>query len=114
MSTATTTPAPNRAAAADRGRQLFAADGCAGCHSLDGSDGAGPTIKGLAGSRTQLADGSTVTADRAYLTKAIVSPDADIAQGYQRGVMSAAISSLGLAGKPQDVAALVAFIEAQR
>jgi mono/diheme cytochrome c family protein len=107
----TTTTAAGPAA---RGERLFTADGCSGCHSLDGAAGAGPTVKGLAGSRVELADGSTTTADGAYLTRAIADPDAQIVKGYTKGVMSAAISSFDLAGKPQDVAALVAFIKARR
>ena len=58
-----------------RGKQLFADNGCGGCHSTDGSASVGPTIKGLAGSRVQLADGSTATVDDGYLAKAIASPD---------------------------------------
>jgi cytochrome c2 len=108
----TTTTAPGGTATV-RGKQLFAADGCASCHSLDGAAGVGPTVKGLAGNRVQLTDGSTVTADDAYLAKAITDPDAEIVKGYQKGVMAGAISSFGLANKAQDVAALVAFIKAQ-
>jgi hypothetical protein len=76
----------------------------------------GPDGQGVAGSRVQLSGGSTVTADDAYLAKASTDPDADaeIAKGYQKAVMAGAISSFGLANKPQDVAALVAFIKAQR
>jgi cytochrome c2 len=111
--TTTTTAAPGGTPTL-RGKQLFTADGCASCHSLDGAAGVGPTVKGLAGKRTQLSDGSTVTADDAYLAKAITDPDAEIVKGYQKGIMAGAISSFGLANKPQDVAALVAFIKAQR
>ncbi|HEX6662151.1 MAG TPA: cytochrome c [Gaiellaceae bacterium] len=109
----TTTTAPGSADTV-RGKELFTADGCASCHSLDGAAGVGPTVKDLAGSRVQLSDGSTVTADDAYLAKAITDPDAEIVKGYQRGIMAGAISSFGLANKPQDVAALVAFIKTQR
>jgi cytochrome c2 len=111
--TTTTATAPGGTATV-RGKQLFAADGCTSCHSLDGAAGVGPTVKGLGGSRVQLSDGSTVTAGDAYLAKAITDPDAEIVKGYQKGVMAGAISSFGLANKPQDVAALVAFIKAQR
>ena len=112
VSETTTTAAGSPATT--RGKQLFTADGCASCHSLDGAAGVGPTVKGLAGSRVQLADGSTVTADDAYLAKAITDPDAEIVKGYQKGIMAGAVSSFGLANKAQDVAALVAFIKAQR
>jgi cytochrome c oxidase subunit II len=71
-------------------------------------------VAGLAGGKVVLDDGSTVTADDTYLAKAITDPDAQIVKGYTKGVMSGAISSFGLSGKPQDVDALVAFIKAQR
>ncbi|HEY6068427.1 MAG TPA: cytochrome c [Gaiellaceae bacterium] len=109
----TTTTAPGDTATV-RGKQLFTADGCMSCHSLDGTASVGPTVKGLAGDRVQLSDGSTVTADDAYLAKAITDPDAEIVKGYQKGIMAGAVSGFGLANKPQDVAALVAFIKAQR
>jgi cytochrome c oxidase subunit 2 len=116
---ATTTTAPATTAgpagaAAARGQQLYTADACSSCHSLTGTNGVGPTFKGLAGSTVTLSDGSTVTANDAYLAKSITDPDAEIVKGFQKGVMPAAIASFGLAQKPQDVAALVAFIKAQR
>src|SRR5579883_1602045 len=55
-------PAPKPAPAANvpvtpalvaQGKTLYAADGCSACHSLDGSRGAGPTWKGLAGSQVK-------------------------------------------------------------
>lgn len=107
----TTTAAP--AGTAARGKDLFTADGCGSCHSLDGTNGVGPTLQNLAGSTVTLSDGSTVTADGAYLAKSITDPDAEIVKGFQKGVMSAAISSFDLVSKPQDVAALVAYIKAQ-
>lgn len=111
-----TTPSttPTGGGSAARGKTLFSSDGCSACHSLDGANGVGPTVKGLAGSQVELVDGSIVAADREYLRKAITDADAQIVRGYQRGVMSAAVSGFGLAGKPDDVAALVAYIETQR
>jgi len=96
------------------GKRLYTGDGCSGCHSLNGSAGAGPTFKGLAGSTVTLSDGSTVTVDDAYLARSITDPDAQISKGYQSGIMSSAIASQGLKNKPADVRALVALIKAQR
>jgi cytochrome c oxidase subunit 2 len=112
--TAATTSASPGGDAAAAGKKLFTDDACAGCHSLNGSPGAGPTVSGLAGSTVTLADGTTATADEAYLARAITDPDAEIVKGYRAGVMSGAIAGFGLDGKPDDVAALVAFIKAQR
>ncbi len=63
---------------------------CSGCHTSNGKPSSGPTFKGLAGSTVNLADGSTVVADDAYLLRAIVDPEADVVRGYPKTVMSSA------------------------
>jgi hypothetical protein len=96
-----------------RGEELWASTGCAGCHSLDGSAGAGPTVQGLAGSMVTLDDGSTVTADDGYLARSITDPDAQISEGYAAGIMAGAVASQDFDTRPGDVDALVAFVKAQ-
>jgi cytochrome c oxidase subunit 2 len=96
---------------AARGQQLYASQGCEDCHSLNGSLGTGPTWKGLYDSRVHLADGRTVIADAAYLTKHIVDPNALTVNDYPGGVMAEAIQADHLGRKPAYVRALVAFIE---
>lgn len=111
-----TQPAETGASQADlvaRGEELWSSAGCAGCHSLDGSAGVGPTMKGLAGSTVTLDDGSTVTADDAYLERAIVDPDAQVPEGFKAGIMSGAVASQKFDTRPDDVAALVAFVKSQ-
>jgi cytochrome c2 len=112
--TMATAPVPVTAAIVARGKTLYNADGCAACHSLNGSAGAGPTFKGLAGGRSALTNGQTVSADDAYLERSIVDPDAEVVKGYTAGIMSAAIAGHDLGAKPDDVRALVAFIKSQR
>lgn len=107
-------PVPVTAALVAKGKSLFTSDGCSGCHSLSGAAGAGPTFKGLAGSTVTLTTGQSVGADDAYLERSIADPDAQVVKGFQKGLMSAAISSYGLAGKPADIRALVAFIKSQK
>jgi cytochrome c oxidase subunit II len=97
-----------------RGKALYNADSCSGCHSLSGAAGAGPSFKGLASSKVTLTTGQPITADDAYLEQSITSPDAKIVKGYRAGIMAAAIASYNLAGKPNDIRALVAFIKAQK
>jgi len=65
------------------GADLFAAKSCGACHSIDGTDGVGPTMKGLLGRQVELADGTTMKADTAYIEAAIRSPNATIVKGYQ-------------------------------
>jgi mono/diheme cytochrome c family protein len=64
------------------GQQLANENGCLGCHTVDGSDGVGPTWQGLFGSEVPLEDGSTVTADEAYIHESIVNPGAQVHQGF--------------------------------
>ena len=70
-----------------RGAKLARRSGCATCHSLDGSRRPGPTWKGLYGQMRALANGQEVVADEAYLRRAIVNPNAEIAQGFPKGMM---------------------------
>lgn len=97
-----------------RGKTLYTADGCAGCHSLTGAAGAGPSFKGLAGGTSTLTTGETVTVDDGYLERSIVDPDAQIVKGYQQGIMAPAVAGHDFAAHPDDVRALVAFIKSQK
>ena len=65
-----------------KGKQLATSNGCVGCHTVTGVNSTGPTWKGLAGSQVQLADGSTVTADDAFITESIKSPSAKVVKGF--------------------------------
>jgi mono/diheme cytochrome c family protein len=97
-----------------RGKQLYAADSCSGCHSLTGTAGAGPTFKGLAGSTVELANSQTTKADDAYLARSITNADAQVVRGYNAGVMGPAIASFNLTARPDDIRALVAFIKSTK
>ena len=80
---------------------------------MDGSAGVGPTVQGLAGSSVTLDDGSSVTADDAYLAESITDPDAQVAEGFKAGIMTGAVASQKFGTRQQDVDALVAYIKAQ-
>jgi cytochrome c oxidase subunit II len=66
-----------------RGQALVAQNGCAGCHTIDGSPLVGPSWFGLYGSQADLNDGSTVTADDAYIKESILKPSAKIVAGFE-------------------------------
>jgi mono/diheme cytochrome c family protein len=103
---------PGIAVTGTGGQALYASLGCQGCHSLDGSKSTGPTFKGLAGSKVQLTNGKTVTADDKYLLDSIIDPDLDVVKGYQPGVMTSVIKKGQV---PQDQAQkLVDFIKQQK
>ena len=67
---------------ARQGRLLAQARGCVGCHSVDGSAGAGPSWKGLYGKTEALEGGATVQVDDAYLRESITDPKAKVVRGF--------------------------------
>ncbi|GAB4505503.1 MAG: hypothetical protein Fur0043_24990 [Anaerolineales bacterium] len=94
--------------AASNGENLYFERGCASCHARDESYSIGPSWKGLYGSEVRLNDGSTVTADEAYLLESILNPTAKIVEGYAPGAMP----SLNLT--EAEAEQLVAYIKALR
>lgn len=69
---------------AERGKLLYSDKACIGCHSLDGSKVVGPTFKGLFGKSDKFDDGSSYTADEAYLKESILDPQAHIVGGFPK------------------------------
>ncbi|MBI1293711.1 cytochrome c oxidase subunit II [bacterium] len=67
---------------ASAGEQLFQSLGCPTCHQMEGV-GVGPSLVGVYGSKVQLANGETVTADIGYIRTSIIDPHAQIVAGYQ-------------------------------
>jgi cytochrome c oxidase subunit 2 len=99
--------APGAAQApAARGKALAQSKGCVGCHSVDGSPGAGPTWQKLYGRRESFADGSSAMVDEAFLRREIREPRARVVKGYAPVMPDVALSD-------DEVAALVAYIRAQ-
>jgi cytochrome c oxidase subunit II len=88
-----------------KGELLVKNSGCLGCHTVDGSKLVGPTWFGLFGSQVELSDGTTVTADAAYLTESILKPSAKIVAGFETQVMPAFPLT------EEDVANIVAYIK---
>ena len=64
------------------GEKLFSQLACNTCHLPNGT-GRGPSMNGVYDGKVALADGSTVTADEAYIRESILQPKAKIVAGYQ-------------------------------
>jgi cytochrome c1 len=92
------------------GNQLMRSHGCLGCHTVDGEKSSGPTLKGVAGSQVQLSDGTTVTADDAYLREAIEEPSAQTVKGFPEGFMANSIDHRQKL-TPKEVNDVVAYID---
>jgi cytochrome c oxidase subunit 2 len=74
--------APSQTQPSDPVYRLLEAKDCLTCHSINGEESIGPTLKGVYGRAVKLNNGSTVTADDVYLRESIVSPDAKIVDGF--------------------------------
>jgi len=70
-----------------QGKLLTVRNGCIGCHSVDGAKMTGPTWFKLYGSNVELADGSTVVADDAYISESILNSKAKEVAGFSPTVM---------------------------
>ncbi|NUP11691.1 MAG: cytochrome c oxidase subunit II [Polyangiaceae bacterium] len=81
---------------------------CKSCHSLDGSRLVGPSFKGLWGRQETLANGQTITVDENYIKKSIMTPSADIVQGYPDQMPPMAYL------KDQDIEGIIAFLKEQK
>jgi mono/diheme cytochrome c family protein len=90
----------------EQGKQLAGQYGCSGCHSTGTQRLVGPGWSGLYGSQVKLTDGSTASADDAWLARKILHADATTVAGYPKGVMPNFSGQLTDA----DVKALVAYI----
>ena len=66
-----------------RGEYWVRTQGCASCHSVDGSKIVGPSFKGLFGRTETFIDGTSIIADEAYITESILQPYAKIVEGYE-------------------------------
>lgn len=74
-----------------RGQKAAQQYGCLACHSLDGKVLVGPSWKGIYGKKQELADGTTVTVDDAYILESIKEPNQKIAKGFQPNLMPATL-----------------------
>jgi cytochrome c oxidase subunit 2 len=87
------------------GRQLFVKNGCPTCHSVDGSKGNAPSLKGVFGTMQPIAGGPEVMADENYIRESILRPQAKIVQGYQNVQMPLFVF------KDPQVDALIAYLK---
>jgi cytochrome c553 len=85
----------------EAGRTVFTSAGCGGCHAFSTADSSGATGPNL--------DESLEGKDAEYVRRAIVEPDADVAEGYSPGVMPKTYEEQL---SPKQLDDLVAFLEA--
>ncbi len=91
---------------ADKGREIYGAKACVGCHSIDGSRVVGPTFKGIWGDMVDT-DKGRVKIDENYIRESILQPNAKIVTGYPGGVMPTFAGQLS----DDDIKAIIEFIK---
>jgi len=91
---------------AEVGELLYNRQGCAVCHSLDGSAIIGPTFQNVYGFEFLTTDGSTIVADDAYIKESILNPNASIIDGFLP-VMTSYDGILG----DREIEAITAFLK---
>jgi cytochrome c oxidase subunit II len=72
------------------GRRIMQNIGCFACHSIDGTKLVGPTFKGIWGATHTVTTGREkreVLVDEEYISKSIYDPNADVVEGFSRGLM---------------------------
>jgi mono/diheme cytochrome c family protein len=82
------------------GKSLFTEAGCSGCHTFAAANATGKTGPDL--------DENLKDKNEEYIRESIVEPDAEVAEGFQPGIMPP------YEGSSKEVADLVAFLSTQR
>jgi len=67
----------------DLGKLIYESRGCATCHSIDGTRGQGPSLKGIFGHDILFTDGKSAKGDANYIRESIMQPQARIVLGYE-------------------------------
>lgn len=96
---------------AECGQRWASANGCQGCHSVDGTTRVGPTWLGLYNSEVPLEDGSTVFADEDYLFESITNPTAKIHEGFNPDAMPKTFSELLTEEQINDIIEFIKSLE---
>jgi cytochrome c oxidase subunit 2 len=72
------------------GKKIMQNIGCFACHTIDGTKLVGPSFKGIWGEEQTVVTGKEtrkVTVDEEYITRSIYDPNADVVEGYMKGLM---------------------------
>ena len=91
----------------DLGKKVYNSNGCAGCHSIDGSALVGPSFKGIWGTKVEMTDGSKHLVDNDFIKQMIEYPNRLVVKGYPKGQMP---SFKGILTEKQ-ILAVAAFIK---
>ncbi len=92
------------------GKRIMQNIGCFACHSLDGTKLVGPSFKGIWGAEHTVVTGKEtrkITVDEAYITRSIYDPNADVVEGFMKGLM---VSYQGQLSE-EDIANIIEYLK---
>jgi cytochrome c oxidase subunit 2 len=92
------------------GKRIMQNIGCFACHSLDGSKLVGPSFKGIWGAEHTVVTGKEtrkVTVDEEYIKRSIYDPNADVVEGFAKGLMITYKGQLS----EEDVANIIEYLK---
>lgn len=72
------------------GKKIMQNIGCFACHTIDGTKLVGPSFKGIWGEEQTVVTGKEtrkVKVDKDYITRSIYDPNADVVEGFMKGLM---------------------------
>ena len=72
------------------GKKIMQNIGCFACHTIDGTKLVGPSFKGIWGEEQTVVTGKEtrkVTVDEEYIKRSIYDPNADVVEGFMKGLM---------------------------
>ncbi len=72
------------------GKKIMQNIGCFACHTIDGTKLVGPSFKGIWGEEQTVVTGNEtrkVTVDEEYIQRSIYDPNADVVEGFMKGLM---------------------------
>ncbi|MFC2080211.1 cytochrome c oxidase subunit II [Bacteroidota bacterium] len=95
---------------AEQGFQVMVKNGCNACHSSDGSKLVGPSYLGAWGKMREVKSGgdkTEVMMDEEYIRRSIYDPNADIVDGFSKGLM---LSYEGLVSE-EEMELIIAYIK---
>jgi cytochrome c oxidase subunit 2 len=92
------------------GKRIMQNIGCFACHTVDGTKLVGPSFKGIWGEEQTVVTGSAtrkVKVDEEYIKRSVYEPNADVVEGFMKGLMVSYQGQL----KDEDIAQIIEYLK---
>lgn len=92
------------------GKKIMQNIGCFACHTIDGTKLVGPSFKGIWGEEQTVVTGKEtrkITVDEEYIKRSIYDPNADVVEGFMKGLMVSYQGQL----TDDDIASIIEYLK---